>query len=712
MKKALSLVLIVSLVAFSFLVFVPGAPAQASPDERLRYSDVIDVGPDLRAQEPTKNLIDLESLNDVGNAPGADASSSGSNGSNSATASSIGAVKSFLALNNATGRYYFKAFTLRAIGEKGEIWVANSLNYPAGDPRNPVVVTREQVDYLVGEFDTNIYPKEEAFFGTPNTHDGSLSLLSKWGYVPTEYYKSADGSARIMILVDNIRDASYYNPNYPFYIAGFYSSAIEAYTDRNIITIDAAGWATRLGPNTAPWRAGTDPNKWRPYMYEGTTAHEFQHLIHDDNDPAEENWINEGMSDFAEFLVGYDNPNTNGHINFFKDHPENSLVAWEDQGDLEILADYGIAYLFQLYLNDHYGGQKFIQALAKNPLQGIIGFENTLARFGVRKNFGSVYQEFAAALVVDSPVPGKIYEFKVVDLNVNTTTPEAYAAPGAPAWGTDFLTLTNDPKMAKFFLSGMDFLANPWQSVADPLNPANAVLWGNASHLSDNFLILPLSLAGQSAVALNFDTYFDIEEAWDYGFVQVSTDGGKTWTSLSNANTTDILDPNAHPKVAANVPGFTGWSGGWTNQTFDLSAYAGQDILLGFRYVTDWASLGNGHDARTGWYLDNVTVPELGLSYDGSTAAPFKSINEVLGQKVKYLVTFVGMKKNDKAAVQVKHVDPTSMTEADVLELKKMLNNSAIDTVLVLITHAAPVGDLTSADYTYSVEVQQNNRKK
>lgn len=697
-------------MVFSFLVFVPGTPAQASPDERLRYSDVIDVGPDLRAQEPTKDLLDLESLNDNGVAPGADASSSG--GASATASSAIGTVKTFLALNDYTDRYYFKNFTLRAIGQKGEIWVANDLNYPTNDPRNPVAVTQEQIDYLLNEFDTNIYPKEEAFFGTPDTHDGTNSLLSQWGFVLPGYYTSEDGSARIMILVDNIRDASYYDPDYPFYIAGFYSSAIEAYTDRNIITIDAAGWATRLGPDTAPWRAGTDPNKWRPYMYEATTAHEFQHLIHDDNDSAEENWINEGMSDFAEYLVGYDNPNTNGHINFFKDHPENSLVAWGDQGDLEILGDYGVAYLFQLYLNDHYGGQSFIQALAKNPLQGIAGFEDTLAKFNIKKDFASVYQEFAAALAIDSPVPGKIYEFKTVDLKVNTATPEAYASAGAPAWGTDFITLANDPKLAKFFLNGIDFLPNPWQSIGDPLNPGNAVLWGNASDLADNFLILPLNLAGQTTVTLNFDTYFDIEEAWDYGFVQVSTDGGKTWTSLSNNNTTDILDPNAHPKVVANVPGFTGYSGGWTSQTFDLSAYAGQNILLAFRYVTDWASLGNGYDARTGWYLDNISIPELGLSYDGSTVAPFKSINEVFGLKVKYLVTFIGMKNNDKAAYQVKHVDPVSMTDADALEIKKMLNNSAIDTLLVLITHAAPAGDLSSADYTYAVEVHKAKAKK
>ncbi|TET57315.1 hypothetical protein E3J51_03255, partial [Candidatus Bathyarchaeota archaeon] len=40
----------------------------------------------------------------------------------------------------------------------------------------------------------------------------------------------------------------------------------------------------------------------------------------------------------------------------------------------------------------------------------------------------------------------------------------------------------------------------------------------------------------------------------------------------------------------------------WTTMTFDLSQYAGEDVLLGFRYMTDLGHL------EQGWYLDNVTI--------------------------------------------------------------------------------------------------------
>jgi hypothetical protein len=57
--------------------------------------------------------------------------------------------------------------------------------------------------------------------------------------------------------------------------------------------------------------------------------------------------------------------------------------------------------------------------------------------------------------------------------------------------------------------------------------------------------------------------------------VQVSTDGGKTYHSLANADTTCDLDPGADAKLKNNCPGFNGDSGGWVSESFDLSAYAG-----------------------------------------------------------------------------------------------------------------------------------------
>jgi immune inhibitor A len=134
------------------------------------------------------------------------------------------------------------------------------------------------------------------------------------------------------------------------------------------------------------------------------------------------------------------------------------------------------------------------------------------------------------------------------------------------------------------------------------------MLWGGRENLENNLVYRPVDLSGASSSELTFWHRYDIEEAWDFGFVQVSTDSGATWASLENENTTYDHDPNAIDYVVANLPGFTGHNDGWTQETFDLTAYAGQEIWLGFRYATDWATLENG------WWVDDIEV-----TADGAT---------------------------------------------------------------------------------------------
>jgi hypothetical protein len=123
---------------------------------------------------------------------------------------------------------------------------------------------------------------------------------------------------------------------------------------------------------------------------------------------------------------------------------------------------------------------------------------------------------------------------------------------------------------------------------------------------------------------LRFRTLFSTEVAWDYGFVQVSTDGGATYTSLDDVG--DLMgippDPAAISTVQENQPGFTGLSGGWQDVEVDLSAYAGDTVLIAFRYITDPAV------TEAGWWVDDVSVGGTGIS-DGSSLEGGRSATEV-----------------------------------------------------------------------------------
>lgn len=622
--------------------------------------------------------------------------------STSATANSSftydGGTKQFLNRN-----LKFKPFTLRSVGENVEIWVANDLSFPAGDTRPAHVVTQEQVDKLRNEFDNNIYPKATAFFGTPDVHDGSKSPLAGKN-VPAGYY---EGSDKIIMLVDNIQDENYTNPNYPFFVAGFYWQTLENYIDRNIITIDTNSWETRLEST-----------------FFGTTIHELQHLIHADNDGAEETWLNEGMSTFSEFLGGYGHDDRS--INFYLDHPENSLVNWDEHVGAktgpETIADYGQVYLFTLYMNDKFG-QEFIRDLALKETQGINSVNEVLKAHGYNLDFTQVYQNFITALALDSDKVGNgVYNFDSInlrDLTVDTNGTKRgktvdyegavkFEKEGVPAWGGDFKQLDFQDKIRSISFDGVDFLSTPWQSVADPKNATNKVLWGNTGDEADNAIILEADLSGVESATLNFDNYLDIEEQWDFGVVQVSTDGGETWKSLENENTRTDVVKEGYPKIKENVPGFTGNLKTWQEESFDLSEYAGQKVLVSFRYLTDW-----GH-TDSGWFIDNIEIPEIGYSNDGSSTDSFKSFQELAGQYVNYTVTFinekeVGNKKGAKTNYKVITVDPFNVTEEDALTLRQLFKDGKN---YMITSYAAPAEDKNPVDFSYEVHFKENSSKK
>jgi immune inhibitor A len=99
---------------------------------------------------------------------------------------------------------------------------------------------------------------------------------------------------------------------------------------------------------------------------------------------------------------------------------KNSLTQWGDQSDLQILGDYGTAYLFQLYLYEQFG-KEFIQKEFKNHLQGINSINAVLKEMGSQKDFNAVYQDFLTAVMVDGKYQGdsKTYNFNTIGLNPN-----------------------------------------------------------------------------------------------------------------------------------------------------------------------------------------------------------------------------------------------------------------------------------------------------
>lgn len=88
--------------------------------------------------------------------------------------------------------------------------------------------------------------------------------------------------------------------------------------------------------------------------------------------------------------------------------------------------------------------------------------------------------------------------------------------------------------------------------------------------------------------------WYSTEVDWDYGYVEVSTDG-VSFNSLAGNLTT-----NSNPNGNNRGNGITGASPGWVLGKFPLTAYAGQDVYLRFTYSTDAAVF------EEGFYLDDI----------------------------------------------------------------------------------------------------------
>lgn len=124
---------------------------------------------------------------------------------------------------------------------------------------------------------------------------------------------------------------------------------------------------------------------------------------------------------------------------------------------------------------------------------------------------------------------------------------------------------------------------------------------GNDGTPIQNSMTATVDLTSATNPVLNFKTWYDIEEGWDFGTVQVREAGTEDWTVLPGNITTTDHNPSADVLVG---DGITGTSDGWVDGIFDLTAYAGKSIELKFEYETDSYTFGQG------FYIDDITITD------------------------------------------------------------------------------------------------------
>ena len=145
----------------------------------------------------------------------------------------------------------------------------------------------------------------------------------------------------------------------------------------------------------------------------------------------------------------------------------------------------------------------------------------------------------------------------------------------------------------------------------------------NVNFVSDQRLMSPPVVlpTGLDSYALTFWNYQIIERrtaggCWDGGIIEISTDGGGSWTQLeSSTHAYDGLVQSGFNNPLAGLQAWCGDPRPWHRPVVDLDAYAGETVNLRFRLGTD------NTVGREGWYVDDVAVHACSDTPPGSDIA-------------------------------------------------------------------------------------------
>ncbi|MFE1807939.1 choice-of-anchor J domain-containing protein [Streptomyces sp. NPDC059533] len=621
-----------------------------------------------------------------------------------------------------SGQTVLREFRLRSLSSHAEFWV------PTGDLRvdtddcstsnaDDLVVTDRQLRHLGEQFERVIRPREAKVFGVPKPRDGSHAkpeLLDP--AIPADAWRGKGD--RVVVLVDNISAGG-----------EFLSDDVEA-VDRNILIIEAAGWKTMLGAE--PANLGPAPCRiWEgfpmPNYIEGLLAHEYNHVLwySGAKDAQGAAWTIEGVAEWARWLVGYDDRRQDalknlkigcfqgrqramfpaGYTDAYGDRnggPENSLSVWGDPGQ-SFLCDYGASETMIHTLAERYGRAFIRDLLFEGGGSGSDRLAKTLARHGAHEDPFALLRDWSTTVALDGILDDgaeltgadpRRFRAKPLHSTVNLDSPFAYDRPGAPSNGADFVRLrdaSGGPLTAAAlrslsFDSPVDYPANPVEWTVDPDGHASgdpALYSGPAQNSLDRSIVRAITV-DPADPTLSFDARWDIEQGYDLGAVQVSTDGGATFASRRSAGMTTTLSGDAEAGIAALLPGFNGDSGGWTHQSIDLSDLAGQTVLVAFRYLTD-ASF-----AEAGLWIDNIrsgsTLVSDGTSLNGWQTISNHQIHKIPGIGLR-LVAYTGDHK--RAWTADVPLDADRHAALDERRLHRLLGTRA-ETVFAIVDHYEP----------------------
>jgi immune inhibitor A len=472
----------------------------------------------------------------------------------------VGDSQAFWVANVIEDTNYLVTATLRYAGPRVLMYVDETMEVDQAD-----------IEQSAKLFENQIYPRNHELFGeelSPGIDgDVRLTILNTPVQGAGGYFSSSDGVVKAVNRFSNEREMF-------------------------VIAIDS-------------YPLGTD-------SYASTLAHEFQHMIEWNVARRSPSWFNEGMSTLAEDLNGYI---SDGTASIHLAQPDIQLNTWSGDAS-QNGAHYGTSQLFLRYFYEQYASEsglaELIKADAGNDLEAFVPI--AARKRPDIKRFADLFADWAVANVVnDASVADGRYTYELLPGAAALSEPRASEPiTTVQQFGADYLGILTGPLTVEF--DGVETVGLVGARPKD----GRYAWWSNRGDDSVEMLTRAFDLSSLQQATLQFATWYEIEKDWDYGFVTVSTDSGKTWTTLKGQSTTDF-DPQGQNfgngltgvSGAPDAEPDKGTRGQWIEEQMDLSPFAGKQILVRFWVINDAS-----YNAQ-GMLIDNIRIPELNYS-DGA----------------------------------------------------------------------------------------------
>ena len=501
----------------------------------------------------------------------------------------VGTQQSFWVTDTDTAENFQIQATLSAVTDHLYFWIENGVDY-----------SQSALDKLAEDFESNIYPTNREFFGS-------------------EWFPGVDEDPHLYVI---------YARGLGFNLAGYYASIDEYHPD--VHEFSNAHETFMLSADNAGLRDG--------YTF-GVLAHEFQHMIHWYRDRNETSWLNEGFSELATLLTGHRDGPT--HDYYFADDPDTQLNDWPNDPNATI-PHYGNAFLFVTYFMDRFGSEA-TKALVADELNGLPSVDKVLMDLnitdpdtGKQISADDVFLDWVVTNIIKD-------EYNVTDRFKYISYPDAprfYATESfddcssinvqrdVHQYAADYIEFDCGDSYTIKFTGQQSVRVLP----EDPYS-GNYAFWSNKGDHSDMRLTREFDFRDTTGpISFNYHLWYDLEEDYDYVFLEASTNG-EDWRIIRTPSST--ADNPSGNSYGWGYNGLSGGSGVWFEETVDLSSYAGEVVQLRFEYITDAAVHGEG------LLLDTISIPEIGYSSDfesddgGWTAEGFVRIMNHLPQTYK-----------------------------------------------------------------------------